>query len=110
MPINKCTSNGKPGFKWGNSNKCWTYTPNNVKSRQEAKKKCIQQAIKIEGPEKFAQIMKSEASEYSLTNIDMKNVLLDKESTKEQCDAILSLLNKSPLEFIFATNYLAEKT
>ena len=28
MPVEECTENGKPGFKWGSRGKCYTYNPN----------------------------------------------------------------------------------
>jgi len=53
MPIKACKKNGKPGFIWGNSSKCWTYTPGDKASMMAAKKACVRQAIAIEGPSKF---------------------------------------------------------
>jgi hypothetical protein len=47
MPIKSCEDNKNPGFKWGDSGKCYTYTPKNVKSRNEAKRKAITQGIAI---------------------------------------------------------------
>ena len=43
MPIKQCSSNGKPGFKWGNSGKCYTYTPGNKQSMEAARKKAQKQ-------------------------------------------------------------------
>lgn len=37
MPLKRCTSNGQPGWKWGNSGKCYT--------GPGAKKKAIKQGI-----------------------------------------------------------------
>ncbi len=47
MPLNECQDNGKPGYKWGDEGKCYTYDPNNTKSRNEAKRKAITQGIAI---------------------------------------------------------------
>ena len=47
MPITNCQENGKPGLKWGEKGACYTYTPNNEISRNNAKKKVIKQAIAI---------------------------------------------------------------
>jgi len=63
MPIKNCSENGKPGKKFGDSGKCYTYTPNNEQSLKEAKKKALKQGIRIEGPEKFKQIMENDANE-----------------------------------------------
>ena len=43
MPINPCSSNGKPGYKFGDSGKCYTYTPGNAASRSNARNKAIEQ-------------------------------------------------------------------
>lgn len=45
MPIKRCTSNGKPGYKWGDQGKCYTYTKGDEKSRKAAKEKAIKQAL-----------------------------------------------------------------
>ncbi len=41
MPVKRCQIEGKDGFKWGDSGKCYT--------GPEAKKKAIAQGIAIEG-------------------------------------------------------------
>jgi hypothetical protein len=45
MPIQNCSSNQKPGFKWGNSGKCYVYTTNNPSSRTRARNKARKQGI-----------------------------------------------------------------
>ncbi len=47
MPIKECILNGKPGFKWGNVGKCYTYNPISESSTKEAKQKAINQGIAI---------------------------------------------------------------
>lgn len=64
MPLKRCTENGKPGWKWGNTNKCFT--------GKDAKKRAIKMGIAIEGPDKFAQ--KANAFEEPLTNEEIKYV------------------------------------
>ena len=51
MPVQRCTLNGKPGFRWGKSGKCYTYDPGSETSKNRAKKKAILQgaAIKASG-------------------------------------------------------------
>lgn len=39
MPVKRCQSNGKPGFRFGDSGTCYTYTSSDAKSRQRARKK-----------------------------------------------------------------------
>lgn len=36
MPVQSCQVKNKPGFKWGKSGKCYSYTPGNEKSRLRA--------------------------------------------------------------------------
>jgi hypothetical protein len=43
MPIKRCRKNGKPGFKFGDSGTCYTYTPNNPASRKRARNKAARQ-------------------------------------------------------------------
>ena len=47
MPIKDCQDNGKPGLKWGDSGKCYTYTPKDERSRNKAKKSAITQGIAV---------------------------------------------------------------
>lgn len=61
MPLKKCSSDGKSGWKWVDNGHCYT-GPN-------AKKDAIKQGIKIEGPKKFAEIMKTEG--YSVEDLDI---------------------------------------
>lgn len=39
MPIERCRKNGKPGFRFGKSGACYTYTSSDPQSRQRARKK-----------------------------------------------------------------------
>lgn len=43
----RCNKNGKPGYKWGESGKCYTYTPGNKSSRERAKNAAKRQGRKI---------------------------------------------------------------
>lgn len=36
MPVQPCASKGKPGYKWGEQGKCYTYTAGDAVSRQRA--------------------------------------------------------------------------
>lgn len=47
MPVKQCEDNGKPGLKWGDSGKCYTYTPKDESSRNKAKKSATIQGIAI---------------------------------------------------------------
>lgn len=45
MPVRTCRADGKPGYRWGNSGKCYTYTSGDDGARREAKRKAIIQGI-----------------------------------------------------------------
>ncbi len=47
MPIRSCTIQGEPGYKWGQSGKCYGYTRGDEESKKEAKKQAIAQGIAI---------------------------------------------------------------
>lgn len=47
MPLMRCTGEGKPGWKYGESGKCYTYEPGNKASALRAKKKAIRQGLAI---------------------------------------------------------------
>ena len=55
MPVKRCSSDNKPGWKYGDSGKCYTYTAGNKKSEAAAKLKASKQGIAIsrESGEKF---------------------------------------------------------
>lgn len=48
MPVRSCQSSGKPGYKWGNAGKCYTYPPGNESARKKAKQKAHIQGYAIE--------------------------------------------------------------
>lgn len=45
MPIQSCSFENKPGFKWGEQGKCYTYTPGDESSMNEARKKANEQGV-----------------------------------------------------------------
>jgi len=45
MPIQSCSINGKPGYKWGNQGKCYTYNPKSKASQIKARNKARHQGI-----------------------------------------------------------------
>lgn len=47
MPVNNCSDNGKPGYKWGDEGKCYTYNSSSESSKASAKKKAIAQGLAI---------------------------------------------------------------
>lgn len=60
MPLKKCTSDGKSGYKGGDSGKCYI--------GKDAKKLAIKQGIRIEGPEKFKKEMASAENVEKITD------------------------------------------
>jgi len=47
MPVKKCKSNGKSGYKWGDKGKCYTYSTGDKESREAAKEKAAKQGKAI---------------------------------------------------------------
>ncbi len=43
MSVIRCSVGNKPGFKWGSSGKCYTYTFGDIAGRREAHKKAGKQ-------------------------------------------------------------------
>ncbi len=52
MPIANCQEGGKPGYKYGESGKCYTYTAGNEAGKMAARKAAIRQGMATE-PDKF---------------------------------------------------------
>lgn len=47
MPVMECREDNKPGYRYGQSGKCYVYTPGNEEERKEAKRKAYIQAAAI---------------------------------------------------------------
>jgi hypothetical protein len=47
MPVQTCTLDGKPGYRWGDSGKCYTYAAGNEPARKQAKRKAYIQGVAI---------------------------------------------------------------
>jgi len=47
MPVMSCRSKGKPGYKYGESGKCYTYTAGNTQSRVAARNRAEKQGRAI---------------------------------------------------------------
>lgn len=52
MPVMSCTSDGKPGFKYGESGKCYTYTNGDKRGTDLARAKANKQGRAIEANRK----------------------------------------------------------
>lgn len=51
MPTKSCRKDGKPGYKWGDEGKCYTYTSGDEESRKRAKEKADAQGRAIHANE-----------------------------------------------------------
>jgi hypothetical protein len=47
MPVRECQENDKPGYKWGEQGKCYTYNPDNEGQRRKAKQSATIQGYVI---------------------------------------------------------------
>jgi hypothetical protein len=72
MPIKTCNEDGRPGYKWGDKGRCYTYKAGSESAKKSAKKKAIKQGVAIEGPENF----KAKASKEELSNLAAGDRLL----------------------------------
>ncbi len=48
MPVKACSAGGRPGFKWGDQGKCYTYPKGNTTEAKRAKGKAEKQGRAIE--------------------------------------------------------------
>lgn len=49
MPLQKCSSKGKAGYRWGDAGACYTYPEGDEEARKKAKQKAILRGVAIEG-------------------------------------------------------------
>jgi hypothetical protein len=52
MPVRRCYQGGKPGYQYGKSGKCYTYTAGNESSQKAAKKKAHLQGAAVKSSQK----------------------------------------------------------
>jgi hypothetical protein len=50
MPVKKCQENGRPGYKCGDTGKCYTYKSGDESGRKNAKRKAIIQCRAMDEP------------------------------------------------------------
>jgi len=48
MPIEPCRENNKPGFRYGKTGRCYTYTAGDARSRERARELAARQGRAIE--------------------------------------------------------------
>src|SRR5205809_900372 len=66
MPVLECEADGQPGYKFGDSGHCYTYTSGDEKSRKAAKRKAILQGAAITGGDVSAHL-EEDAREFAQT-------------------------------------------
>jgi len=47
MPVQECQQDGKPGYRWGEQGKCYTYRPGNKEAQIAARVKAEMQGAAI---------------------------------------------------------------
>lgn len=47
MPVKRCQSGGKPGYKWGDKGKCYTYTPGDKAGAKRARARAAKQGAAV---------------------------------------------------------------
>ena len=52
MPVQQCQEDGKPGFKWGEQGKCYTYNPTSARSKAMARLKAEAQGRAVKARQK----------------------------------------------------------
>ena len=103
MPVKECESNGKPGLKWGDSGKCYTYTPKDEVSRKKAKKSAITQGIAT-GEYNMEGLRVSFDYHETLTTDKGKKLLEDEKNNKNTIYIISAARDKNEL-LPFAEKY-----
>lgn len=85
MPVNSCSSNGKPGYKFGDSGACYTYTPGDSESRKSAKAKASAQerAVRASGYTGKDVDMDDIVAKFSALEMSSYEEFLDKSELKE---------------------------
>lgn len=47
MPLQRCEEEGRPGWKWGEAGKCFTYAPGSAAAEKLARQRAMAQAVAI---------------------------------------------------------------
>ena len=45
MPVQSCSDNAKPGYKWGEQGVCYTYSKGNLSQKKRAKRRAFYQGL-----------------------------------------------------------------
>src|SRR5262245_57116837 len=80
MPLQRCESDGQPGWKWGDAGACYTFTEGDEESETAARKKALAQAAamgEFPGTGNRSQIAEVEHRSSTVSDIDVKQRLID---------------------------------
>src|SRR4030095_8745323 len=80
MPLQRCESEGNPGWKWGDAGKCYTFTSGDEESEAAARKKAMAQAAamgEFPGTGHRSQTVEVEHRASSLQDVNKKQRLID---------------------------------
>ena len=89
MPIQPCSDGNNPGFKWGDSGKCYIYTSNDDKSRIEARKKALAQGIAIGDIDTKSVNKEINAIQSSQMNLKIQSKVFREKRKKEKNENLL---------------------
>lgn len=80
MPLNRCQDDDKPGWKWGDSGTCYTYTAGDDESEMAARKKAMAQASamgEFPGTGDRSRTVEVEHRASTLQDVNVKQRLID---------------------------------
>jgi HK97 family phage prohead protease len=80
MPLKRCETDDKPGWKWGDEGKCYPYTAGNEESEKAARKKALAQAAAMGEFEGTGENRSREPVEHRaavVTNVDFAERIID---------------------------------
>jgi hypothetical protein len=69
MPVQSCSDNGKPGYKWGEQGACYTYPQGNLVQQKKAKKKAFYQGLAIGEASNFKKLDDVDFDENKLDDV-----------------------------------------
>jgi len=69
MPVQSCSDNGKPGYKWGEQGACYTYPKGNLAQQKKAKKKAFYQGLAIGEASNFKKLDDVDFDENKLDDV-----------------------------------------
>lgn len=99
MPIKDCSIEGNPGYKWGDTGKCYPYNPNDDLSKKEARQRAAAQGIAIgdiEANKKFSLDFLKESDIEIIRNINDPEMFIDDSFEAMQIGIALTVIAGRP--------------